>query len=145
MWQEVFQSFWRSLTEVSPPIFWASLVLLIGLLVAKWAVPGRLLRQTERVLIFGLKHGGLFFPPLALSGDDFPIPLFDLWNKQIKMISTYAGVEKDIVEAIELIRSKKIIVTDMITHKLPMKDTPKGFKLTDEAKESMKIIIEPQK
>ena len=37
MWQEVFQSFWRSLTEVSPPIFWASLVLLIGLLVAKWA------------------------------------------------------------------------------------------------------------
>jgi len=37
MWQEVFQSFWRSLTEISPPIFWAGLVLLIGLLIAKWA------------------------------------------------------------------------------------------------------------
>lgn len=37
MWQEIFQSFWQNLTEISPPIFWAGLVLLIGLLVAKWA------------------------------------------------------------------------------------------------------------
>ena len=37
MLQEVLQAFWQNLTEVSPPIFWASLVLLIGLLVAKWA------------------------------------------------------------------------------------------------------------
>ncbi len=37
MWQEAFQSFWQNLTEVSPPIFWAGLVLLGGLLVAKWA------------------------------------------------------------------------------------------------------------
>jgi len=89
--------------------------------------------------------GTILWFALPKPGDDFPIPLFDLWNKQIKMISTYAGVEKDIVEAIELIRSKKISVTDMITHKLPMKETPKGFKLTATAKESMKIIIEPQK
>jgi len=89
--------------------------------------------------------GTILWFALPKPGDDFPIPLFDLWNKQIKMVSTYASVEKDIVEAIELIRSKKVIVTDMITHKLPMKDTPKGFKLTAEAKDSMKIIIEPQK
>ena len=27
---------WQNLTEVSPPIFWAGLVLLIGILIAKW-------------------------------------------------------------------------------------------------------------
>jgi len=89
--------------------------------------------------------GTILWFALPKPGDDFPIPLFDLWNKQIKMISTYAGVKKDIIEAIELIRSKKVIVEDMISHKLPMKETPKAFKLTAEAKESMKIIIEPQK
>jgi L-iditol 2-dehydrogenase len=89
--------------------------------------------------------GTILWFALPKPGDDFPIPLFDLWNKQIKMISTYAGVKKDIVEAIELIRSKKVIVKDMISHKLPMSDTPKAFKLTAEAKESLKIIIEPQK
>ena len=61
------------------------------------------------------------------------------------MVSTYAGVKKDILEAIDLIKTKKVIVTDMISHKLPIKDTVKGFKLTAEAKNSMKIIIEPQK
>jgi L-iditol 2-dehydrogenase len=89
--------------------------------------------------------GTILWFALPKPGDDFPIPLFDLWNKQIKMISTYAGVKKDITEAIELIRTKKVIVEDMISHKLPMKDTPKAFKLTAEATESMKIIIEPQK
>ena len=89
--------------------------------------------------------GTILWFALPKPGDDFPIPLFDLWNKQIKMISTYAGVKKDIVEAIELIRLKKVIVKDMISHKLPMSDTAKAFKLTAEAKESMKIIIEPQK
>jgi L-iditol 2-dehydrogenase len=88
--------------------------------------------------------GTILWFALPKPGDDFPIQLFDLWNKQIKLISTYAGVKKDIIEAIELIRTKKVTVEDMISHKLPMKDTPKAFKLTANAKESMKIIIEPQ-
>jgi len=36
MWQELSKLFWQNLTEISPPIFWAGLVLLIGILVAKW-------------------------------------------------------------------------------------------------------------
>lgn len=37
MWQEISEVFWQNLTEVSPPIFWAGLVLLVGILIAKWA------------------------------------------------------------------------------------------------------------
>ena len=36
-------------------------------------------------------------------------------------------------------------VTDMITHKLPLSEAGKGFKLVAEAKNSMKVIIEPNK
>jgi L-iditol 2-dehydrogenase len=89
--------------------------------------------------------GTILWFAMTPPGVKVPIHFFDVWNKQIKMFSTYAGVEKDIVEAIELLRLKKIKVTDMISHKLPMKDTPKGFKLVSDAKKSMKVIIEPNK
>ena len=74
---------------------------------------------------------------------EVPIPMFDLWNKQVKIVSTYAGAQKDLENAIELIKSKKVNVTDMITHRFPLAKTAEGFRLAAEAKESIKIIIEP--
>ena len=86
----------------------------------------------------------LWFAPTE-PGVKICFPLFDLWNKQIKMVSTYAAAPIDIKEAIELIRSKKVVVTDMITHRLPLDETQKGFKLASQAHDSIKIIIESQK
>jgi L-iditol 2-dehydrogenase len=85
----------------------------------------------------------LFFAPTE-PGVEIPFPLFDLWNKQVKMVSTYAGAPRDISEAIELIKTKKVKVTDLITHKFSLDEAERGFKLTAKAKESMKIIIKPQ-
>ncbi len=84
----------------------------------------------------------LFFAPTE-PNVEIPFPLFDLWNKQVKMVSTYAGGPKDIAEAIDLIKTKKIVVTDMITHKLSLSETAKGFKLVAQAKDSIKVVIEP--
>ena len=93
-----------------------------------------------------VKPGGkiLWF---AMTGpdEDVPIPFFDLWNKQITTYSTYAAEGKDLTDAIELLSSGKVKIEDMITHKLPMDKTAEGFKLVSDAKESMKVIIEPQK
>jgi len=86
----------------------------------------------------------LFFAPTE-PGMDIPFPLFDLWNKQIKMFSTYAGAPDDIIDSIDLLKNKELDVNDMISHKLPMDKTPEGFKLVAEAKDSIKVIIEPQK
>lgn len=86
----------------------------------------------------------LFFAPTE-PGVEIPFPLFELWNKQVKMVSTYAGAPKDLEEAIELIRTKKVKVTDMITHRFPLSKAAEGFKLAGRAKNSIKIIIEPQK
>ena len=89
--------------------------------------------------------GTILFFALTEPGTEVPFPLFDLWNKQVKIVSTYAGAPRDIKEAIELIKNKKVKVTDMITHKLPLSETAKGFKLVAEAKNSIKVILEPQK
>ena len=86
----------------------------------------------------------LFFAPTEPKVK-IPFLLFDLWNKGVTMVSTYAGSPKDIENAIELIRSKKVKVTDMITHKLPLSETGKGFNIVSKAQDSLKVIIYPQK
>jgi L-iditol 2-dehydrogenase len=84
----------------------------------------------------------LFFAPTE-PGVDVPLPLFDLWNKQVTMVSTYAGSPEDITTAIELIALKKITVDDMISHVLPLTEAAKGFQLVAKAKDSMKVILKP--
>jgi L-iditol 2-dehydrogenase len=96
--------------------------------------------------IESVKPGGkILWFAMTAPGVSVPIPFFDLWNKQVKTYSTYAAAGKDITDAIELLSSKKVKVIDMITHKLPMDKTPDGFKLVSDAKDSMKVIIEPHK
>ena len=86
----------------------------------------------------------LLFAPTE-PGVEIPFSMFDLWNKQVKIVSTYAGAPRDLEESIELIKSKKVKVTDMITHRFPLSRAAEGFKLAAQAKDSIKIIIEPQK
>jgi len=94
--------------------------------------------------INSVDRGGtlLFFAPTE-PGVEIPFPLFDLWNKGVKMVSTYAGGPRDIADAIELIRFKKVTVTDMISHKLPLSEAAKGFKLVAQAQESIKVVLYP--
>lgn len=82
----------------------------------------------------------LLFAPLA-PDIEVPIRIFDLWNKGVKVVSTYAGAPRDIEEAIEVLKTKKIGVKDMITHRLKLEEIQKGFDLVSEAKESVKVII----
>ncbi|MEO0136624.1 MAG: zinc-dependent dehydrogenase [candidate division WOR-3 bacterium] len=86
----------------------------------------------------------LLFAPTA-PGVRIPMPLFDLYFKGVKIIFSYAAVELDIREAIELLRTKKIEVRDMITHRFGLGEIKKGFELVEKAGDSLKIIIEPQR
>jgi len=91
-----------------------------------------------------VERGGsilIFAPPQP--GIDIPIPLFDLWQDGITVTTTYAGAPSDIAQAIELIRSRNVVVEDMITHRLPLARTSEGFALVEMARESLKVIIEP--
>jgi len=99
-------------------------------------------RQAIECVEFG---GIILWFAMTPPGVDVSIPFFDLWNKQVKTYSTYAGAGKDITDAIKLLKDKKLDVNEMITHKLPMSQTAKGFKLVADAKDSMKVIIEPNK
>ena len=48
-------------------------------------------------------------------------------------------------QALDLIRSGRVQVEDMITHRLPLDDIGEGFRLTCDGTESLKVIIEPNR
>ncbi len=93
-----------------------------------------------------LDRGGtlLFFAPTA-AGVEVPIPLFDFWRDEIRVVTSYAGSREDLLEAIELIRQRQVRVADMITHRLPLAEAGHGFELTASAQDSIKVIVEPLK
>jgi len=86
----------------------------------------------------------LCFAPLE-PGLNFVFPFFDFWNDGISLLSTYGGSPFDITTAIELIRAQRLPFREMITHRLPLKETGLGFQLVAEAKDSIKVIIEPHR
>ncbi len=86
----------------------------------------------------------LCFAPLE-PGLNFVFPFFDFWNDGITLLSTYGGSPFDIITAIDLIRARRLPLRGMITHRLPLAETGLGFQLVAEGKDSMKVIIEPQR
>ncbi|MGH7800579.1 MAG: zinc-dependent dehydrogenase [Thermodesulfobacteriota bacterium] len=93
-----------------------------------------------------VERGGiiLFFAPTD-PGIKIAMPFNEIWWAGITMTSSYAASPADLAIAIELIRSRRVNVKDMITHRLPLSETGRGFQLVAEAKDSIKVIIEPQK
>ncbi len=86
----------------------------------------------------------LCFAPLE-PGLNFVFPFFDFWNDGISLLSTYGGSPFDITTAIDLIRAQRLPLREMITHRLPLKEIGLGFQLVAEAKDSIKVIIEPNR
>ncbi|MFH1429691.1 MAG: zinc-dependent dehydrogenase [Candidatus Margulisiibacteriota bacterium] len=94
-----------------------------------------------------VEHGGsiLLFAPTE-PGITIPLSINDMfWGNDVTITTSYAGSPADHYDALELIRAKRINVMEMITHRLPLAETGVGFKLVAEAKESIKVIIEPHK
>ena len=97
-----------------------------------------------RQAVKSVDRGGtlLFFAPAA-AGVDVPIPLFDFWRDEISVVTSYAGSGQDLVESMELIRKREVRVADMISHRLPLAETGRGFQLAASGQDSIKVIIDP--
>ncbi len=91
------------------------------------------------------KGGTVLLYGIMAPGTKVEFDVFPFWKKQVKLLSTYAAAPRDLAEALELIRAGRVPVEDMITHRLPLAETQKGFELVAAGGDSMKVIIEPQR
>lgn len=93
-----------------------------------------------------VERGGtiLLFAPTE-PDVSIPINVWNLWRNCNSIVMSYAGPPADTLISIELLRAGRVKVQDLITHRLPLAETPLGFKLVAEARESIKVIIEPHR
>jgi L-iditol 2-dehydrogenase len=89
------------------------------------------------------RGGTVMFFAVPRPDEDVTIPLNDFWTNEIKIITSYYTSPRDIQTALSLIASGRVAVKDMITHRLPLEEIGKGFRLVADAGESMKVIIRP--
>jgi L-iditol 2-dehydrogenase len=72
-----------------------------------------------------------------------PVPMNEFWRNEIKLTPSYGCAPVDAMVAIDMIKTKRLSLERMITHRLPMDKIGLGFQLVAEAKESIKVIINP--
>src|SRR5256712_279557 len=85
----------------------------------------------------------LFFAPIDPTAK-VDIPFNELWREEITLTSSYGGSPRDIRESVNLLREKRLIVTDLITHVLPLGKAAEGFRLVAAAHCSLKGVLRPQ-
>ncbi len=91
------------------------------------------------------RGGTVLFFAVPHPDDKLVLPANEFWRNEITLKTSYAAILDDLVQTVALLRCKRLTVTDLITHRLPLAETGLGFDLTAKAGNSMKIIIEPQK
>jgi len=94
-----------------------------------------------------VERGGtvLFFAPTS-PGITIPISINELfWRNEITLTTSYAGSPADYATALALVRAHNVTMREMITHRLGLAETGLGFQLVVDARNSIKVIIEPQR
>jgi len=91
------------------------------------------------------KGGTILFFAVPKPDEKLEISINDFWRNEVKIMTSYGAAPNDLEESLELIKNKKINVADIITHRLKFDEIQEGFNLVAEAKDSLKVIIEPNK
>ncbi len=82
----------------------------------------------------------LFFTP-AKPNEKLIIDPNELYFKDINIVTSYSCGPTDTVDALEIIESGIVSAEKLVTHRFPIEKTAEAFRLTAEAKDSLKSVI----
>ena len=74
-----------------------------------------------------------------------PIPITQFWRNETTIRTSYGAAPRDLEEALQILAQKRVNVSDMITHRLDIREAAEGFRLVAEAGKSLKVILEPNR
>ncbi len=91
------------------------------------------------------KGGNVLLFAINTPGTEVPFAIHDFYQKGITLMSTYGASPLDLQEALAMLQYRRVEVKSLITHRLPLSETQKGFQLTAKGENSLKVIIDPQR
>jgi len=90
-----------------------------------------------------LENGATFIVfAVPAPGENHPMPLNELWRREVTIRTSYGAAPGDLQTALSLIATRRVEVDDLVTHRLPLERIAEGFKLVADASESVKVVIE---
>ena len=98
----------------------------------------------EQCISYARPAGKILFFGVPPKGKVMTIEPFRLFNKELTIMSSYTSLRNS-KQAIDLISFGRIVVKDLISHRLPLNELENGLHLVLDGKEpSMKVMILPQ-
>jgi len=82
----------------------------------------------------------LFF---AVPESDISLPSQRFWRDEVSLFFSYGAGPDDLKTAIDYIDKGLVHAGKMITHRFPLSEIMKGFKIVSDAKSSLKVIVVP--
>ncbi|MFX0082119.1 MAG: zinc-dependent dehydrogenase [Candidatus Hodarchaeota archaeon] len=87
----------------------------------------------------------IIFFAVPEPGVNLEVPINKYWRNEITIMTSYGAAPEDLDEAYNWILSKRIHVEELITHRFPLNEARKAFKVVCEAGNSLKVILEPNR
>ena len=91
------------------------------------------------------RGGTILFFAVPDPTTKIPIPITQFWRNETTIKTSYGAAPRDLEEALQILAQKQINVSDMITHRLDIREAAEGFRLVAKAGKSLKVIIEPNR
>jgi len=91
------------------------------------------------------RGGSILVFAFLSPGAEITLPMWELARDGISVLHSYAGPPGDMSTALRLLAERKIDVTSMVTHRIGLAETQRGFDLVCEAADSLKVIVEPRR
>lgn len=85
----------------------------------------------------------LLFTPLPPDAR-WQMPAHDLYFKDVRIVNSYSAGPDDTREALRILEGG-FPVTQLITHRMPLNDAQKAYKLVADAGETLKVIVYPNR
>ena len=103
------------------------------------------LSAAKQALDCAAPGGTIIFFAVPEPNVKLEVPINNYWRNEITIMTSYGAAPDDLQEAYTWILAKRITVKDLITHRFPLSKAGEAFKVVCEAKESLKVILEPDK
>jgi threonine dehydrogenase-like Zn-dependent dehydrogenase len=98
-----------------------------------------------RQVIVACRKGGRVSIPGVYGGMADKFPIGALMEKGLSMKSGQTHVQKYMPELLKLILDGKLDTTFLISHRLPLEDAPRGYKIFKEQQNDVtKVVLKPQ-
>ena len=87
--------------------------------------------------------GTVVFFAVPMPGELVPVDFNAFWRTDVTLKTCYGAAPLDNAQALELLRSRRVVVDDMVTDRIPLARIGDGFRAAARGGRCLKVIVEP--